>query len=159
MADEFSFAETLRVRDACLCLHTQRAARAMARIFDKALHPLGLTSGQFSLLVALHRPEPPTLGAVATLLAMDRTTLTANLKPIQARGLIVSRPDPEDRRIRRLALTEAGRALLRDAGPIWDATHRRIEATKADVDFDRLRADLRALSGPALSGLVKPSAA
>lgn len=159
MADEFSFAETLRVRDACLCLHSQRAARAMARIFDEAFRPLGLTSGQFSLLVALNRPEPPTLGSVATLLAINRTTLTANLKPMQARGLIVAHSDPEDRRMRRLALTRAGSALLRDAGPIWDATHRRIEAAKVDIDFDRLRADLRALSGPALSGLVRPSAA
>jgi len=48
------------VRDTCLCLHLQRAARAVARRFDEALRPLGLTSGQFSLLMSLNRPEPPT---------------------------------------------------------------------------------------------------
>ena len=68
----------------------QRAARALARRFDAAFRPLGLTSGQFSLLMSLNRPEPPTMGAVAALLAMDRTTLTAALKPLERRGLVRS---------------------------------------------------------------------
>src|SRR3979409_1860839 len=72
---------TLRVRDNCLCLHMQRAARALARRFDEALRPLALTNGQFSLLMSLNRPVPPSMGSVASLLAMDRTTLTAALKP------------------------------------------------------------------------------
>ena len=66
------FETTLLVRDACLCLHTQRAARALARRFDQALRPVGLTSGQFSLLMSLNRPEPPLMAPVASLLAMDR---------------------------------------------------------------------------------------
>ena len=74
------FAATLHVRDHCLCLHAQRAARALARRFDAALRPVGLTSGQFSLLMALNRPEPSAMGPVAALLAVDRTTLTAALK-------------------------------------------------------------------------------
>ena len=100
------------VRDTCLCLHLQRAARAVARRFDEALRPLGLTSGQFSLLMSLNRPEPPTIGQVAGVLAMDRTTLTANLKPLARRGLVEIRVDAADRRSRRLVLTAAGRSLL-----------------------------------------------
>src|ERR1700748_792709 len=96
---------TLRVRDTCLCLHVQRAARALARRFDEALRPVGLTQGQFSLLTSLNRPEPPTMGAVADLLALDRTTLTVNLKPLQRRGLVQVTVDPQDRRSRRLILT------------------------------------------------------
>src|SRR5215217_7749083 len=69
------FAVTLTVRDTCLCLHVQRAARALARRFDDALRPLGLTNGQFSLLMSLNRPKPSGIGSVAALLAMDRTTL------------------------------------------------------------------------------------
>ncbi len=79
---------TLYIRDHCLCLHAQRAARALARRFDRAFRPFGLTNGQFSLLMALNRPEPPAMGAVADLLAMDRTTLTAALKPLERRGLV-----------------------------------------------------------------------
>ena len=79
---------TLQVRDTCLCLHLQRAARVVARKFDDVFRPLGITQGQFSLLMSLNRPEPPTMGSVADLLAMDRTTLTANLKPLARRGLV-----------------------------------------------------------------------
>src|SRR6266851_5073640 len=87
-AESLPFATTLHVRDTCLCLHLQRAARAVARHFDESLRPLGLTNGQFSLLISLNRPEPPTIGNVAALLAMDRTTLTAALKPLERRGLV-----------------------------------------------------------------------
>src|SRR5437763_11975183 len=103
---------TLLVRDHCLCLHAQRAARALARRFDEAMRPAGLTSGQFSLLMSLNRPAPPALGAVATLLGMDRTTLTANLKPLARRGAVKIAVDPADRRGRLLSLTPAGRKLL-----------------------------------------------
>src|SRR4051812_11561337 len=88
---------TLLVRDTCLCLHVQRAARALARKFDEALRPLDLTNGQFSLLMALNRPEPAGMGPVAHLLAMDRTTLTAALKPLEKRGLLVTMTDDKDR--------------------------------------------------------------
>src|SRR5512143_1001095 len=114
---------TLHVRDTCFCLHAQRAARALARRFDEALRPLDLTNGQFSLLMSLNRPEPPSIGSVAALLAMDRTTLTAALKPLERRGLVKISIDKEDKRSRRLALTAAGRALLSKAVPLWKRTH------------------------------------
>src|SRR3984885_5393649 len=108
---EIPFATTLLVRDSCLCLHTQRAARALARRFDEALRPAGLTSGQFSLMMSLNRPQPPGIGSVAALLAMDRTTLTAALKPLERRGLVKVSTDPADRRGRLLALTPEGRTV------------------------------------------------
>src|SRR6202165_4881667 len=92
------FETTLEVRDPCLCLHLQRAARAVARRFDAALRPLGLTNGQFSLLMSLNRPEAASIGGVSTLLAMDRTTLTANLKPLERRGLVTVSIDDADKR-------------------------------------------------------------
>src|SRR5688572_13037639 len=117
--DGMPFAFTLHVRDTCLCLHVQRAARALARRFDEALRELGLTNGQFSLLTSLNRPEPARMAQVANLLAMDRTTLTANLKPLQRRGLLKVLVDKSDKRSRLLTLTPAGRALLAEAAPIW----------------------------------------
>src|SRR6202011_4026386 len=96
---------TLLVRDCCLCLHVQRAARALARRFDEALRSLDLTNGQFSLLMSLNRAEPPAMAAVASLLAIDRTTLTAALKPLERRGLVTVTSDPTDRRIRLIPLT------------------------------------------------------
>jgi len=138
------FETTLHVRDTCICLHLQRAARMIARRFDESLRPAGLTNGQFSLLMALNRPQPPTIGGVAALLAMDRTTLTASLKPLERRGLLRITVDPEDRRSRRLTLTPAGQAALSAALPLWRQEHAAIDLRLEDPD--RLRGDLLALS-------------
>lgn len=137
---------TIHVRDTCLCLHAQRAARALARRFDTALKSLGLTNGQFSLMMALNRPEPPPMGPVASLLAMDRTTLTAALKPLERRGWVEILPDPKDRRGKRLKLTPAGVAVLSAALPIWKETHDAVEAELRSGDADALRRDLVELS-------------
>jgi len=144
--NDVPFATTLLVRDTCLCLHLQRAARALARRFDEALRPLGLTNGQFSLMMSLNRPAPPPMGSVASLLAMDRTTLTAALKPLERRGLVEIASGATDRRNRLLSLTDAGRALLASAMPVWEKTHGEVESRLGELDPARLRAALGALS-------------
>ncbi len=141
-----SFATTLLVRDHCLCLHVQRAARVLARRFDQAFRPLRLTNGQFSLLMSLNRPEPPPMGPVADLLAMDRTTLTAALKPLERRGLVRVAKPPNDRRNRTLVLTAKGRELLARAVPIWQRTHAEIDRRLSAARLDELRAGLMAVS-------------
>jgi DNA-binding MarR family transcriptional regulator len=148
MRDDLPIETTHEVRDRCLCLHLQRAARAVARRFDEALRPVGISNGQYSLLISLNRPEPPRITDLAPFLAMDRTTLTANLKPLERRGLVEVMPDIKDRRSRRLRLTEAGRDLLVLAVPIWRATHDAVDAELPDTDVAALRRDLRALAAP-----------
>lgn len=143
--DAPSFAFTRHVRDTCLCLHVQRTARALARRFDEALRPVGLTQGQFSLLTSLNRAEPSTIGAVAALLALDRTTLTANLKPLERRGLVKVKVDRADKRSRRLILTPAGRAILAAAAPIWKRAHAETERLLRSASPDVVRASLREL--------------
>ncbi len=118
----------------------------MARRFDEALRPLALTSGQFSLLMSLNRPDPAGLGSLALLLAMDRTTLTANLKPLERRGLVRSLPDPADARRRRLRLTPAGRRLLLAALPAWRRTEQACERQVGEADAPRLRGLLSLLT-------------
>jgi DNA-binding MarR family transcriptional regulator len=148
MRDDLPIETTHEVRDRCLCLHLQRAARAVARRFDEALRPLGLSNGQYSLLIALNRPEPPRITDLAPFLAMDRTTLTANLKPLARRGLLEVVPDAKDGRSRRLRLTEAGRDLLLLALPVWRATHDAVDAEMPETDAVALRRDLRTLALP-----------
>ena len=144
-----SFASTIEVRDRCLCFRTQRAARLLAQRFDAAFRPLGLTNGQFSLLMSLNRPEAPTIGEVAPFLGMDRTSLTAALKPLERRGLVRMEADARDRRRRRLALTEAGHVLLGAALPIWRAEHDRLDgellAAEGAIDSGSLREGLATL--------------
>ena len=144
--DVLPFEFTLRVRDACLCLHMQRAARALARHFDEAFRPLGLTNGQFSLMISLNRPHPPVMGEVAAVLGLDRTTLTAALKSLQRRGLVEVRANEKDKRSRHLIVTPAGRALLAEAYPLWKIAQAEIEGRLAALDPDRLRAGLLRLA-------------
>lgn len=122
------YTATSEVRDRCLCFRAQRAARALARRFDTALKPFGLTNGQFSLLIALNRPEPARLAPLAAFLGMDRATLSLALKPLIRRGLIAVASDPDDARGRRATLTGQGHALLLDALPVWRAEHDRLDA-------------------------------
>ena len=139
--------ETTRlVRDCCLCLHVQRAARVLARRFDEVLRPLGLTNGQFSMMMALNRPKPAPMAGLAELMGMDRTTLTAALKVLQARGLVKVLADPVDRRGRLLKLTAKGMKVLARAVPAWEKTHAEIEESLGDGSADQLRRSLRALA-------------
>ncbi len=135
---------TLHVRDTCLCLHAQRAARVLARRFDEALRPAGLTNGQFSMLMSMNRPGPVRMREVATLLGMDRTTVTSALKTLEKRELVTTQADPGDRRGRLLALTDAGRDRLAEALPIWIEAHREVEGLLDDPA--QLRAGLNAMT-------------
>jgi len=146
LASTVPLAVTHEVRDSCLCLHLQRAARVVGRRFDQALRDTGLSNWQFSLLMALNQREPPPMGAVARLLGMDRTTLTAAMKPLQRRGLVEVRRDAHDRRSRRLALTAHGQETLAAAVPVWRETHRSLEQALPQ-QLDSLRAALRRVAG------------
>jgi DNA-binding MarR family transcriptional regulator len=83
---------------------------------------------------------------VAALLAMDRTTLTAALKPLERRGLVKVSPDPSDRRSRILKLTVRGENLLARALPVWQRTHHEVEGLVPGGDPGTIRKSLRALS-------------
>jgi len=146
MSTELMPAETVRhVAMTCLCLHTQRVARALARRFDTVLRPFGLTNGQFSLLMALNRAEPAPIGRLADFLAMDRTTLTAALKPLERRQLVRIAPGLQDRRNRTVGLAPAGVAVLCAALPVWRKAHAAIDAGLGAGTPDRLRSDLAAV--------------
>jgi DNA-binding MarR family transcriptional regulator len=117
----------------------------LARLFDDALRPVGLTNGQFSLMMSLNRPEPPPMGPVANLLAMDQTTLTAALKPLRRRGWVNVTPGAKDKRSRLLSLTAEGKSVLAAAVPIWQSTHATLEDKLPGANGDGLRSMLLAL--------------
>jgi DNA-binding MarR family transcriptional regulator len=96
--------------------------------------------------MSLNRPDPPTLGTAAAFLAMDRTTLTAALKPLQRRKLVKVAADTEDGRARRLVLTDAGRGLLAKAVPIWVDEHGKLDRELKAHSLESLREGLKAMS-------------
>ena len=140
------FEDVGTIAQTCLCANIQRAARAIGRRFDDAFRPLDLTNWQFTLMVALYRSQPPTITLVANDLATDRTTITANLKPLERRGLVRVSPDKDDRRARRVALTASGLALLQQAYAVWIRAQDAIVADLALEDMDGVLASLRAIA-------------
>lgn len=155
---EIPFTTTLLVRDTCVCLHVQRAARMLARRFDAALKPVGITNGQFSLLMSLNRPIMPgvpkaTMGSVAELLGMDRTTLTAAARILVRRGLMKVVAEPDDRRSRILVLTDAGRKVLAAAVPIWKREHGVLEQEMGAENMEMLRRQLNVIGKGESAGM------
>lgn len=133
-------------RDAlgCICGRLRMAARAVTQAYDAALAPSGLTVTQFALLAALYRLGPTAVGALAREMVMDRTTLTRNLRPLEARGLIVAVPGDDDKRRRVLALTDAGDEAFATALPLWRAEQARMRARLGPYHATRLLAELDA---------------
>lgn len=112
----------------CTCHRLRRTTRQMTRIYDAHLSPSGLTLTQYSVLTTLVRGElsGPSVNEMADILGMDRTTLTRTLKPlIGARLLTLAVGD--DRRSKKVSVTDAGRALWEKAKPLWRAAQDEIE--------------------------------
>ncbi len=123
----------IREISGCTCLGVRRLARRMTQIYENVMAPAGLTVGQFGLLAQLYGADlagqrSVAAGALANRLGMDPTSLSRSLRPLRSQGLIVSDPDPLDRRMRSVRLTGKGRARLRQAVPIWRQAQRHVNA-------------------------------
>lgn len=139
------------VRDGCLCFATQKAARLLARRFDRVFAPLGITNGQYSMMVAMSGMGAPRLGTLAEFLAMDQTTLTAAVKALEARGLVTRKIDPDDQRARRVELTPEGVAVVAQAVPLW---RDEIAAIRTQMGADQAGALLSLLRLPGVASPV-----
>ena len=96
----------------CINFNLRKAARAVTAIYDRSLAPVGITSTQFSIMIALAYYPEHSMSALSKFLVMDRTTLTKNLKPLMREKLIEPAAG-EDRRQRLLSLTDKGAELER----------------------------------------------
>lgn len=123
----------------------------MTQIYDSHLAPVGLTLTQYSLLANLVRRAPPSVHQLAEVMGMDRTTVTRNLKPLIARGLLTLIPGA-DRRSKCVAVTQDGQDVWSQAKAFWRAAQTEIETRLGgetvaglhqvlDVSFDRLGQD------------------
>jgi DNA-binding MarR family transcriptional regulator len=102
----------------CHCYALRRAARLVTQHYDRLLRPSGLRTTQFTLLVTLAEAGPMPMTRLAGRLGLERTSLTRNLKPLEARGWVVVEADA-DRRVRTVAVTPSGRGKARAALPLW----------------------------------------
>lgn len=129
----------------CVSLNLRRAARRVSRRYDEVLRPLGITIGQFSLLTVLAARKEAPITALAAFMGMDRTTLTRNLRPLQARDLVIATTDPDDARSKRIVLSAAGRALYEKAVPLWERAQKDVLKGLAKGEWPRARETLARL--------------
>lgn len=137
MDDDGSLAETAQ----CLCLASRKAARAITRAFDAELRGYGLRATQFSLLAVLDLKGAQSIGALAAALGADRTTMTRNLGPVEAQGLIRTHPGT-DPRVRMVEITAKGRRTLRRAFAGW----RKVQAALSEAIGTSAAESLRRLA-------------
>lgn len=114
-------------RPDCNAFAIRQAARYVTQVYDRHLGEAGLTSSQFSLLVALAGATGATMASVAEWLVMDRTTLVRALKPMQRDGLVAMKTPPSSRAAE-LHLTPRGLALLKAGQAHWQAAQAEIDA-------------------------------
>ena len=132
--------------DECFGLNLKRAARTVGRRYDEALQPVDLTNGQFATLATISVFQPVSVQILAEHLSMDRTTLTAALKPLERRALVSVVPDGLDRRGRIINLTDEGMRLIREATPLWKKVQGRITREMGTAGLPVFRAQLAQLS-------------
>jgi DNA-binding MarR family transcriptional regulator len=125
------------------------AARVVNRQYDRALAPAGLTTTAFSILSRLDREGPQAIGALAARMALDRTTLSRELRPLVDEGLLTVRTDDVDARRRVVESTAAGREKLARARPLWRVAQRELAQAFGAERTSRLVDELRALVGAA----------
>lgn len=123
----------------CNCLAVRQAARQITQLYDDELSGTGLRSTQYTVLARLARIQPATMQELADALAMDRTTLTHNLKPLEREGWVSIGVRGDDRRTRRLQLTATGTTTLEAARPAWKKAQRRFEKAFGESESEELR--------------------
>ena len=104
----------------CYCTQFRRTANTLTRIYDDALRPVGLRITQFTLLRSLGRLNEATVTQLATEAALDRTTMSRNIKLLIDSGW-VDVTSADDKREKVLVLNRRGRAKIRAAMPYWMA--------------------------------------
>ena len=141
----------------CACLQSRMTARALTRMYDEALRPTGLKVTQLSLLAAIDRGVTGSISALADMLALERTTLTRNLRLLEDAGLIA--PRAGGGRAVAHELTDAGREALARATPLWRKAQDAVETELGARAWLEARDALRALRRVARAQSTPPEPA
>jgi DNA-binding MarR family transcriptional regulator len=116
-------------------MNLRQAARAVTAQFDAQLRSTGLRATQLNLLMAVEAGAAVTITDLAEILAMDRTTMTRNLKLLRDRGLVERG---------RIALTVKGRRSAAIALPLWEQAQARFVESLGSQRWESLIDELAA---------------
>ena len=129
----------------CVCFNLRKASRVVSQLYDEALKPAGLKATQFPILLVAYVLPEPNMTSMSKMLAMDRTTLTRNLKVLEREGLLKIRPG-KDQRKKVIHLTDGARASLKKGIPLWEEAQAKIMGHLDSINWDGLMKDLRRIS-------------
>jgi DNA-binding MarR family transcriptional regulator len=130
----------------CNCLALRQAARHATQIYDRHLAAEGLKTSQYSILAKLLRLGPQSIGSLAEMMVMDRTTTTRAVQPL-ARDKLVAIAPGEDERTRMVRITPAGEKRTRAATARWREAQKEFEAGYGAPEAEKLRKDLARVVG------------
>ncbi len=128
----------------CTCALARMASRRVSRIYDRHLAPSGLGIAQYGLLHVVARNDGASVTALASLLEMERTTLTRNLQPLERDGLlhIVAGSDQRTKAVR---ITDAGRSAYDTARPLWQSAQDAMAQAMGPQQLEAFHAALNAM--------------
>ncbi|MGE0830442.1 MAG: MarR family winged helix-turn-helix transcriptional regulator [Hyphomonadaceae bacterium] len=107
--------------DQCLCLNLRAAARRVTQFYEARLAAADLSIAQFAILAHTAAKKSPAMAEIAESMALDPSTLSRTLKPMEEAGFLSIEADPDNRRVRRVRLTKPGKAKLKEASALWIA--------------------------------------
>lgn len=138
----------VRIAWHCTCFNVRRASRAVTQFYDDVMAPSGVKANQFTMVGAIAMMGPASVTRLAEHLALDRTTLTRNLKLLADQGMVDIGPG-EDKRERVVRLSREGAVALERATPVWHEAQNRLIAKFGEERWRRMIEDMNDLGAVA----------
>jgi DNA-binding MarR family transcriptional regulator len=129
----------------CVANNLHKTARAVSRVYAEELRVAGLKRSQFSILATLNKAQEVALSELADRLYLERTSLTRNLKPLEAAGFVARSDSPADGRVKLVRITDRGRSKFREARRCWQKAQRRVVRLFGEDRWRDLETQLAAL--------------
>src|SRR6202171_5192948 len=131
----------------CIAVRLRLLNRVVTNFYDDALRPLGLKVSQLNVLIVTAALDLARPAQVCEILQLDTSTLSRNVKPLQAHGWLEVVPD-EDARTQPFRLTPQGKRLMRKAGPAWEEAQRQATELLGEEGIALLDRASKKLGGP-----------
>jgi DNA-binding MarR family transcriptional regulator len=122
---------------ACACATARQVARVLTQLYDRSLRDTGMQAPQFALLMTLNKQGPSSQIALGRRYALDKTTVSRNLKSLNRKGWIES-SGAGDGRERQFRLTADGRAHLAAGLPAWKKAQSQLRASMTEEQWNAM---------------------
>jgi DNA-binding MarR family transcriptional regulator len=121
----------------CACATARQLARTLTHLYDARLRGTGVEAPQFTLMLTLEKAGPSSQVDLARRYALDKTTVSRNLRLLERKGWIESAAS-KDKRKRQFVLTAAGRKRLEAAKPKWKKAQDDLKSTMSAEEWDAM---------------------